>query len=67
MPVAALTETQNKAALTIGRAIWSDAHKKQAPKASKEDKLASWKQNRVAYVRLGRLAVRRLVKTGIKV
>lgn len=63
---APLSETQQSAAETIGRALWHDAYRQQSPEASKEDRAASWKQNRVAYLHLGRVAVRHLLKAGHK-
>lgn len=59
-----LDEAQKRAAITIGRSYWSVAFKRQFPNATKEEKAASWKQNRKEYVTLGRAAVRGLLKGG---
>ncbi|MGQ0672772.1 MAG: hypothetical protein ACT4N2_07835 [Hyphomicrobium sp.] len=67
MAVIALTETQKQAAAEIGRAQWAAAFKMQFPRATKEEKAASWKQNRKEYVRIGRLAMRQLTKAGFQV
>lgn len=67
MAVIPLDEPQKRAAITIGRSYWAVAFKRQFPNASKEEKLASWKQNRKEYVQLGRAAVRGLVKAGFSV
>ena len=62
MAKAPLNDAQKKAAISIGRSYWASVFKRQYPKATKEEKQASWKQSRKQYVALGRRAVRQLTK-----
>jgi hypothetical protein len=66
MAIMSLNEMQKQAAVAIAKSYWSAAFKSQFPKATKEQKLASWKQHRREYVRLGRMAVRQLLRSGFE-
>jgi hypothetical protein len=67
MAVTPLNAVQKNAALTIGRAQWARAFKKQFPSATKEQRMASWKQNRKEYVQIGRISVRQLARAGFQI
>jgi hypothetical protein len=67
MPATPLTEVQKKAAIAIARSYWNSAFKAQYPNATKEQKLASWQQSRKEYLRLGKLAVRQLSRSGFQI
>lgn len=62
-----LDDAQKKAAIAIGKAYWMSLFKTQYPNATKEEKTASWKEHRKEYTKVGRTAVRMLLKNGYSI
>lgn len=67
MALTPLNDTQQKAAMVIGKSYWLAVFKQQFPNATKEQRKDSWKENRKEYLKLGRVAVRSLIHSKFSV
>jgi hypothetical protein len=56
---------ERAAASAIGRTLFDDAFVRAHPGATKEELAQGWVTHRREYVRLGRKAVRRMLRAGI--